>query len=284
MPAPKDPEKRAQWIEKNREKRKKLWEDPEYRQRMVEKHTGKKRSPESLAKLSDSLKGHQTSPETRKKISEAHKGKKLSDEQRAQMSASRIGVKRGPHSQETKDKIGAANTGKRRSEETKASWRGRKFDDATKAKMSAKKTAYYQSLSPEERLALSEQRGAWWKSLSEEERQAITTRLRDSAPAEKNYQSWIENYYAEQLDAQGVTYERQVKIGWYQVDFYIESENRIVEINGCWFHCCEECGFNEYPGKREKDAKRYAYLRRKGYIVEVIWEHDMPRKPRHLRP
>lgn len=57
----------------------KLWQDPEYRQRMLDAHkgklspmTGKKHSPESIEKMRQSKIGKKPSIETRKKMSESH--------------------------------------------------------------------------------------------------------------------------------------------------------------------------------------------------------------------
>ena len=162
-------------------------------------------------------------------------------------------------------------------EKKSTSQKGKKLSPEHKAKVAdARKGATY---SNEAKANLSLVRKRRWQALSEDEKNAQVEQLRRSS--EKIIDSWIEQYYAQQLDAQGKAYERQKRIGWYRVDFYIASENRIVELNGCYWHCCEHCGYGDaHPGKREKDAKRYEYLQRKGYIVEIVWEHDLPRKPR----
>lgn len=76
------------------------------------------------------------------------------------------------------------------------------------------------------------------------------------------------------LDALGVSYEQQYRIGRYLVDFYIASENLVVEVNGCWWHSCPQCGYT-YEPKQQSDERRLASIRKKGYKVVVIWEHDM---------
>lgn len=203
---------------------------------------GRKETPEMIAKRADATRKAMKRPEVQANMSVSRKGRTKSLEHRA--------------------KISAGEKGKVVSEEAKAKMRGRKWTEEAKANMSTAQKAR-------------------WQNWPEEKRQAQLERIRDAAPSEKNYQSWIEDYYAQQLDAQGIAYERQKKIGWYLIDFYIESENRVIEINGCYWHCCEQCGYTEtFPGKSEKDEKRHAYLRRKGYVVDVIWEHDLPRKPR----
>jgi hypothetical protein len=116
--------------------------------RSGEKHPGfgKKRSPEIIARVSESLKGRRLSaehvaklhsPEVRTKISASKLGKKLSQEHRAKLSAKFSGEKNHffgkKHSQktiekllghvvsqETRMKIAAAQTGKKASPETRA--------------------------------------------------------------------------------------------------------------------------------------------------------------------
>jgi len=62
MPLPKDPIKAEETRGKMREASKKVWADLEYRQRMRELHTGKKQSPESIAKRVAKITGRQRIP------------------------------------------------------------------------------------------------------------------------------------------------------------------------------------------------------------------------------
>jgi hypothetical protein len=70
------------------------------------------------------------------------------------------------------------------------------------------------------------------------------------------------------------------KIGTYQVDGFIDSENKIIEFNGCQYHGCPHCFPDEQEkmitGKtagwhRQKDNTRLEYFRKQGYQVEVYW-------------
>lgn len=223
-------------------------------------HKGRKRSPEILAKQSASLMGHSVSPETRKKISEAQKGRKKSLEAIAKASASKRGKpsnrKGAILSEETRAKLSASLTGR-------PGLKGYKHTQEFSQKRS-------------------EINRKQWAMRTEEEKRAHLDKLHEGARDITD--SWIENAYAQLLDLQSIVYERQKRIGWYRVDFYIPSENRVIEVNGCYWHCCDTCGYTDaHPNKREKDTKRYEYLKGKGYIVEVVWEHDLPRKP-YKRP
>lgn len=87
----------------------------------------------------------------------------------------------------------------------------------------------------------------------------------------------IEAYVAQCLDAQEIVYEPQKRISYYTVDFYLPAYNLILDVHGCFWHGCEQCGYNElrHIEKRHSDQKRYHALIGKGYTVESIWEHSI---------
>ena len=230
----------------------------EQKQKMSADRKGIPRSPAASAKAAESNRGKKRTPEVSAKLSAALKGKKRTPETKARISAvqkGRIGNRKGAkQSPEAIEKMAAAHRGKKQS--------------------------------PEHIAKIKASHQARWRQLSDEEKARKIKPLRESSKEITN--SWLEEVYAQKLDEQGIIYERQKYIGWYKVDFYIPVTNTIVELNGCWWHGCLECAqqrkdyeeFREWhEQKREKDKKRYEYLRHKGYMVEVIWEHDLPRKP-----
>lgn len=79
--------------------------------------------------------------------------------------------------------------------------------------------------------------------------------------------------FARVLDAQGIPYIPQHKIGHYHVDFYIPKavrlngqriERLIIEVDSRYWH--------SLPGKKARDRKRDAYLRFLGYTVVRVSE------------
>lgn len=122
MPAPKDPQKREEWLRNLSESHK----------GQTGSMTGRKHTPEALAKMSAASTGRKLSPEARVKVSEAlrHRVRKpMSDETKAKMSASKTGHKY-PNA------------------------KGHSQGPAMRAKISA----HYASLSPEEQGAFNEKR------------------------------------------------------------------------------------------------------------------------------
>lgn len=113
-----------------------VWTD-EARARLSAMRKGVKRSAETVAKMSASLRGRKCSPDAVEKMAAAHRGIKWSDEARAKLSESRIGSKRSP---ESIAKGAASNRGKVLSDETRAkisaAKMGRKATDEERARMS----------------------------------------------------------------------------------------------------------------------------------------------------
>jgi G:T-mismatch repair DNA endonuclease (very short patch repair protein) len=77
------------------------------------------------------------------------------------------------------------------------------------------------------------------------------------------------------LDAIGIKYEDQKKVGTLVVDFWVPSLNLIIETKGCYWHACVECDLPQAkPERRERDRRREARLSRLGYRVVSIWQHQ----------
>lgn len=96
-------------------------------QEQVAKMRGKKRSAETIAKMSAAMRGKKLTPETRAKIGEAHRGRS--------------------HSPEWNAKVGAANRGRKLSPETISKLRGRAVSPQSREKM--RRALLGRSLSPE---------------------------------------------------------------------------------------------------------------------------------------
>lgn len=85
---------RPDHIEKLRQAQIRNWEDPTYRERHIKSLTGRRLSPESIAKRSETVRGSKRSPKTRKRISEGIKrAHRENPEIGRKISASRKGIK-----------------------------------------------------------------------------------------------------------------------------------------------------------------------------------------------
>jgi len=314
MPLPKDPQRRAELLRKRSERMKgrspankgKPLSD-EHKAKLSTSlkgreapNKGKPMSEEQKAKLSAAHKGQKHTDETKARIGKAAKGNKhsvgrtpwnkgvpVTEEQKTKISATLTGRHR---STETKAKTAASNRGKKRSPEFSKRMgdlhRGKSHSALAKERMSlAKKgkpgarTGIPQS--PETRKRMSQISLKRWEDMSDEQKAAKVEILRNST--KDITKSMLEEVVALELDAQGLVYVRQERIGWYRVDFYIPEQNLIIEAQGCFWHACELCGEELHKEKRVADAKRYEYLSRKGFTLKVIWEHERQAELRKMR-
>lgn len=71
----------------------------------------------------------------------------------------------------------------------------------------------------------------------------------------------------------------QYPVGYYTVDFAQPEKKKVLEVNGCWWHCCSICGTLAVTKKQAgiplRDKQRLTYLTNHGWTVEFLWEHDI---------
>lgn len=89
-----------------------------------------------------------------------------------------------------------------------------------------------------------------------------------------------EDRFANALEILGIRYERQKIIGPYRADFFLIDYHLLVEFQGCYWHGCLQCGYDSDIHKRfrRKSVRRRPYLEKKGYHIEELWEHELPRE------
>ena len=60
----------------------------------------------------------------------------------------------------------------------------------------------------------------------------------------------------------------------HQWDIVIQERMLLIEVDGCYWHNCEACGFaNAHPGRSQRDAAIDVHARQTGWRVSRIWEH-----------
>lgn len=66
-----------------------------------------------------------------------------------------------------------------------------------------------------------------------------------------------------------------VILAGYMPDFInVNGKKQIIELYGCYWHGCKECGHNDAK-IRAYDKKRLAKIRNLGWKSFVVWEHDL---------
>ena len=239
-----------------------------HRHTHCQEHCKRNHSPETRAQMSASAKLRANTPEGRARMSKAAKaqvvnpfeGRKHTEEARAIIKAKRA---QQVFSEESIKKQADAHRGK------PSPKKGTKQPGEIKTRISTTLQSKREHLSQKAKDRYARE--------TEEQRQH---RLIPWIEAGRRQQDTaIEVYVAQSLDIQDIEYEPQKRIGYYIADFYIPSRNTVLEVNGCYWHGCESCGFNSawHSKRRLKDKRRTTYLINKGYTVVVIWEHQLYR-------
>lgn len=271
---------------------------------------GRPMSEETKRKLSEAKKGvlvgRTLSEEHKRKISEAGKGRKASQETIQKRLATRYKNGVSEKEREQARKLGETNRGRKQTEEEKEKRRQASLQLASDpdylARVSAGVRKAYEDpgfkeqqrqnldkvrekaraaitgvpLSEERKAALSissrKARLEYWKDKSYEERLAY---MHKPTVASENVRiSSLELQVKALLDAMGFQYEQQKQVGPYWVDFYLPAMEMVIEVYGCFWHGCEQCG-KAYPKKNARDRSREAYIKACGYELVILWEHDL---------
>lgn len=79
---------------------------------------------------------------------------------------------------------------------------------------------------------------------------------------------------------------KQAKVGPAKPDFYFPDKRLAVFVDGCFWHACPTCSrrtpsahrefwANKIDQNRRRDNRQHRQLRREGYHVLRIWEHEL---------
>lgn len=276
---------------------KKLWQDSEYREHMVNAHKGHSPSIETRAKISAAKKGKHLTEEAKKKVAIASRGRHHTDEAKAKISASNKGrhftkesrakisaSRKGYHpteeaianqsaahrTEESRAKISAAQRGKHYSEErkakmsitTKALWQDPKF----RARVVAGNKATKQSL--EYRANASAIMKACWQNpeFSEKMRKARNTKPNK---AEVLLQNILDKHYPNEWKFVG---DGQINLGGRWPDFINRNgKKEVIEL------------FSNYWHPMFDVAKKKEHYRQYGFRVAIIWEDELKDEERLVK-
>lgn len=96
--------------------------------------------------------------------------------------------------------------------------------------------------------------------------------------------SALEDSFAAFLTVSQIDYERQFKLGGYSFDFMVRGLDLVgdllIEVDGCYWHGCELCGFPGLPGNKRSDARKEDYARRHELALLRIPEHTLDERSR----
>ncbi len=144
-----------------------------------------------------------------------------------------------------------------------------------RAKMNAGRTHFF---SEEHRKNLSESNRGNKNALGVKRSEATKHKLREAMLRRLAAPSW---YTVSSIEPKvhrlltGVSFEAQKRIHRFVVDIFIPVLNLVLEVNGCFWHQCVQCGYTDKYGVRARDEERRKELVQMGYEVQVIWEHEL---------
>lgn len=183
--------------------------------------------------------------------------------------------KRPPFSEEWKKKIGLAASkilkGRKLSKETK-----KKISEFNKGKVSPMKDKKHSEESRKKMKLAHKGQIAWNKgrtncySLETREKMRISRML---SPNRVFKNTSIELKVQNLLKENGIDFETNYPILG-QPDIFIKP-NICIFADGCYWHKCPECGFEDTVSKRDKDLKITRKLQSQGYTVIRLWEHEI---------
>lgn len=111
-----------------------------------------------------------------------------------------------------------------------------------------------------------------------ETREKVTQAIAKSLAKHPNN---LESALGDELTRRGIPFEYEEPIVPYIIDIFIEPDI-CIEADGCAYHCCSVCGFDEHPfdGRtaeevREDDRHKTQDLEEQGYTVLRFWGHDI---------
>lgn len=247
----------------------------------------KQHTEETKAKIAAAKRGRPLSAEHRAKISAGNKGKAVSAETRAKLSASlRVSPKARAHN----DRLSVLKSGRPTSDAHKAALRSSAAFQAASAaarekahaarrgaKLSPEHLAIVRAnnlgrtFGPEARQRMSEaakRRGP----RTDAHRQAMSVAMKasDKAASQRSRlylanPSSIERIVHAVLDAMGVAFQPQHRVGRYIADVFVPSHQLIVECDGSYWH----------RDRAQQDAARDDYMRARGLSVLRLSETDI---------
>lgn len=89
--------------------------------------------------------------------------------------------------------------------------------------------------------------------------------------------------YKEEMIKNGITgFISEYQFNYYAIDEADPLARIAVEIDGCYWHGCTECGFEGVPYIKKTDKCKETYLRNRGWLIIRVKEHKLTENPQYL--
>ncbi len=102
----------------------------------------------------------------------------------------------------------------------------------------------------------------------------LTSNPSKFAPEPHHFNSRVECSFRDFLSGLGFDVVHPYTVDGRRTDGYLPGINMVIEVDGCYWHGCKDCGFDN-PSKQEADRQKDEHYSNHGYRVLRIWEHDV---------
>lgn len=146
-----------------------------------------------------------------------------------------------------------------------------------------------QALDPNHRVKLSQQSKARWAT--PEGREKVVAWHRDNKnlsntlvakarQGNKKKRTKLHLQFKTLMENHGITgFLTEYEIGYYAIDEANPDLKLALEVDGCYWHSCPQCGLKGPTESLRTDKSKTTYLTNRGWSVLRIWEHDINQDP-----
>lgn len=78
-------------------------------------------------------------------------------------------------------------------------------------------------------------------------------------------------------DSELPAFQSEYNVGYFRLDEANPDLKIAVEVDGCYWHGCKECGYLPPKGMVSNDKRKNTYLAKRGWLVVRIPEHQINR-------
>ena len=117
-----------------------------------------------------------------------------------------------------------------------------------------------------------------WRTMTPERREEVLRHVaQGTADAARTGGSSIELAVESLLLSLGIPFEKQKAVGRYIADFFLPNVGIYMEVDGCYWHGCAECGYARKvrQDRVATDKRKDAYFRHHRLTLVRIPEHDI---------
>ena len=81
--------------------------------------------------------------------------------------------------------------------------------------------------------------------------------------------------------AAGITgFQTEYRVDFYSIDEAIPERKLGLEIDGCYWHSCPQCGLKGPKNNPRTDKSKASFLANRGWSVLHLWEHEIKKDPK----